>query len=279
MPRIVGVFFNESRAGIFKDKKIREALASAVDRKELVEHTVGFGAVPTENPFPFIASGTLQDQNLDSRQSRLGFDLESAKKLLKEAGWRDENGDGILEKSVRDGKKSVVTTLNFTLVTSDWPELVKVSNLLGEMWRRVGADVKIQVFPLTHLESEVIRPRNFEVLLFGQVYGFEPDPFAFWHSSQLKDPGLNVALYTNRTVDERLGEARKTFEPEARRKKYEEISRLILQDKPAIFLYTQLYTYLLPREMQGVSSHKISLSADRFNEIHKWYLKTKRVLK
>ena len=123
------------------------------------------------------------------------------------------------------------------------------------------------------------RPRNFEILLFGQVYGYEPDPFAFWHSSQIKDPGLNIALYANKKADQILEESRRISDLEERAAKYAELQRIIASDLPAVFLYSQLYLYALPENINGVEISKISLPADRFNEINKWYIETRRVFK
>ena len=108
------------------------------------------------------------------------------------------------------------------------------------------------------------------------MYGYEPDPFAFWHSSQAKDPGLNVALFTNKKADKVLEEARSITDAAGRSEKYQEFARLAAEELPAIPLYTQLYLYLLPRNLQGVAVQKISLPADRFNDVNLWYRKTER---
>jgi len=270
MPRIFGVFFNESQAELLRDKRIREALALAVNKKELVEKTVGAAAVPTNYPLPFFVPEDTVGES---------FDANRAKEILEEAGWKNGDGDGIREKTIRKGKISTTTPLRLLLTTSDWPELTRVAQVLKEMWKEIGIDIKVTTLPFTELESDVIKPRKFEMLLFGQVYGYELDPFVFWHSSQIKDPGLNVAIYINRKADQSLEEIRKTSDVSTRRKDYQEFSKLILQDRPAIFLYTQLYTYILPSDIKGVQLTKISLPADRFNQIHQWYRNTRRVFK
>ena len=183
------------------------------------------------------------------------------------------------EKRVREKGKESVVPLRFKLTTADTPEFLRVADFIKKSLKEIGADIEIEKMSFNDLEEKILRPRNFEILLFGQVYGFEADPFTFWHSSQAKDPGLNVALYSNKKVDQILEETRRIADPAARKKKYEEFSKLVLADTPAIFLYNQLYSYLLPSDMMGVNLAKISLPADRFNEINTWYRTTKRVLK
>jgi ABC-type transport system substrate-binding protein len=117
------------------------------------------------------------------------------------------------------------------------------------------------------------------MLLFGQVYGYEQDPFAFWHSSQIKDPGLNVALYANRQADKLLETARQSRDPQEQNKLLKEFSDTVSQDIPAVFLFSQLYFYLLPATIHGAHITKISLPANRFADIHEWYIKVKRVFR
>ena len=148
---------------------------------------------------------------------------------------------------------------------------------IKEMLGAVGIEISIEVKSFAELETSVIRPRNFDMLLFGEVYGYEPDPFAFWHSSQIKDPGLNIALYANKKADALLEEARRTSDKELRSKKFEEFSKILSADIPAVFLYTQNFLYVLPPNIQGAEIERIGLPADRFNEINKWYIKTRRV--
>jgi len=82
------------------------------------------------------------------------------------------------------------------------------------------------------IQQEYLRPRNYQALLFGEVLGANPDPFAFWHSTQKKDPGLNVAFYENKKVDKLLEDARQTVEEEERTEKYAEFQKLLIEDVP-----------------------------------------------
>lgn len=264
MPRVFGIFFNERKNTILEKLEVRQAIAQSLNRTEIAQKATVGGAVPTDSPIPF-------DKFSETEESSLAYSPEIARELLERAGWKDTDGDGIRERKNE--------RLRLTLTTSDWPDLVRASDLIRDMLREIGIEVVVQKFSLADLESSAIKPRNFEMLLFGQVYGYEPDPYTFWHSSQIKDPGLNISLYSNRRADRILEETRAISDPDIRRKKYTEFSSILTNDLPAIFLYSQLYLYLTPRDMKGVEISRISLPADRFNQTHNWYKETERKFK
>ncbi len=140
---------------------------------------------------------------------------EDARNILVEGGWK-LNENGIFEKTVN--KKT--EQLSFTLSTANVPELKETAEILKTGWREIGAEVSVKFFERGDLKQEIIRPRNYEALLFGEVKGRDPDPFAFWHSSQRLDPGLNIAMYANITSDKILEEARQTLDKNKRVEKY-----------------------------------------------------------
>lgn len=270
MPRLFGMFFNEKKAPILADKKVRRAIAHALDKKRIAAKVASTGAVATDAILPSL---------IGSGDEYFPYDPELSKKLLAEAGWKDADVDGILEKKKTVKGKEEVTPLRLTLTTSDWPDLLNTASLIQESLKVVGFDISVDKRTFVDLEANVIRPRDFEILLFGQVYGYEADPFAFWHSSQVKDPGLNISLYANKRVSTLLEESRRTFDGEERKKKHLQLQEIIVADVPAVFLYSQLYLYLVPSDLGGIQIKTISLPSDRFNETNVWYRETKRALK
>ena len=132
---------------------------------------------------------------------------------------------------------------------------------------------------LAAIQQEYIKTRNYQALLFGEILSADPDPFAFWHSSQKKDPGLNLALYDNQKADKLLEEARQELSPDIRAQKYQEFQKILLDDLPAIFLYNPNYLYPISAKIKGADIQKIFLPNQRFCQIEDWYLKTKRTPK
>ena len=288
IPRIFGIFINDTNTPILQDAHVRQAIAYAINRQDITQKAIFGGAIPYSAALPSFslnksASSTVTDH-----------DPEHARQLLTDAGWIDTDGDGIREKDIQKrasstpitqkGKTSAKpqtehTQLQFTLTTSDWPDLVHAAELIKEELAGIGIGVTIDSKAFPDLETSVIKPRVFSLLLFGQAYGYEPDPFAFWHSSQEKDPGLNITQYKNPTVDTLLEDARKEPNTNTRKDLYTKAEALVEKDVPAVFLFSQLYQYLLPPEIKGVHIDRISLPADRFNEVEKWYLTTGRTFR
>jgi len=219
-----------------------------------------------------------------TKEAVIKFQEKYKKEILEP--WGFEKGTGIVSKTTRDKlneicfEKPIETLpLSFTLVTVDQPFLVEMANLLKEQWGKLGADVNIQTFDRQTLEREVIKPRNYDALLFGQVLGLILDPYPFWHSLQKVDPGLNLALYQNKEVDKLLEEGRETQDWLERKKIYEEFQNLLIDDSPAIFLLNPDYIYFVSPEIKGIKGGLIAEPSKRFSQIGDWYIKTKRVWK
>ncbi len=169
--------------------------------------------------------------------------------------------------------------LTITLTTLNQPPLTDVAKNLSSQWKELGIETIILTYPQVELERDVIKTRNYQVLLFGEILGRIPDPFPFWHSSQKKDPGLNLAGYESKKVDLLLQGARKELDEETRTGMYEELQDLLLADVPAIFLYDIPYEYKVAQEVKGIKEHIIGDPSQRFSGMKSWYIKTKRVLK
>lgn len=265
IPRYYAVFFNQTKSKALSDKTVRSALAYAVDKNKLVEDVFYGEGNSIETPIPPNILGH------NSGTKIYDYAPEHANNILEEDGWIDSDGDGIREK---DDIK-----IEFTLVSTDWPEFSKTSLLLQEMWKEIGADVKIENIQGSKLENNYIKPREYDALLFGEILNYDPDPFAFWHSSQKGEYGLNLALYDNTEVDKLLEEARQETDQSVREEKYRKFQEIITEDVPAIFLYSPNYLYVHNKSVQGVELDNIVIPSNRFNGIEEWYVKTKRVWK
>jgi peptide/nickel transport system substrate-binding protein len=272
LPRYFAVFLNQDNAPALAEKKVREALVLATDRDEIIDIATGGRGIPAYGPIV----RELLGYNPKLEESHK-FSIEEANKALDSDNWIDETGDGFREKKLAGNPD--FTPLEVHLTTVQWPELEIVTRILKEQWGKIGVKVILDTFTLGELQQEYILPREYDALLFGQVVGIDPDPFSFWHSSQKRDPGLNLSLYENETVDKLLEEARQTLDSQARSDKYLLFQEEISKDIPAIFLYTPSYLYPLHAKVQGVGEGKIADPSWRFADIDQWYMETKRVWK
>ena len=268
MPRIFGVFFNQNQSSLFAEKAIRQALELATDKETLVNAVLyGYG-VPIDDPVPPLLL-SAQRATATSTEVRLA----EAQTILERAKWKHAEAGGIREKV--KGKET--QKLSFSLTTSDVPELRQGAELLKEMWRRIGIETQVQIFGAGDLNQNVIRHRKFDALLFGEIVGRDLDLFAFWHSSQRNDPGLNIAMYTNSSVDKLLEEARRTADTDRRAESYEKALAAIRNDAPAVFLYSPEFIYVLPQKVRGFARGRATVPSERFLDVHHWYIETGKV--
>ena len=158
-------------------------------------------------------------------------------------------------------------------------ELVKAAELIKQDLEAVGIKVEVKTFETGNLNQNVIRPRKYDALLFGEIVNREPDLFAFWHSSQRKDPGLNIAMYTNTKVDKILEEASTLVEEKPRIEKYLQFSEEIKKDMPAVFLYSPDFIYIVSKNLQGSKTNHIISPSDRYLNVYLWYTQTENVWK
>ncbi|MEX0878012.1 MAG: ABC transporter substrate-binding protein [Candidatus Spechtbacterales bacterium] len=271
MPRYFSIFINKEKNEALQDLKVRQALSYATNRKQIIDGVLLGYAQEVGTPIP---------PNLTSYYNEsaefLDYNPEKARELLREAGWEDNNEDGILEKSTGE-EDAEVQELSLTLVTAQRPELEQVAQLLQEQWRQVGINLNFKTEELGELQQSTIRSRNYELLMFGEILGTIPDPFSFWHSSQKNDPGLNLANYDNREIDKLLEEARQETNKEARIEKLNEFQLKVTADVPAIFLYDPAYLYPIQKSIRGIEPVFMVDSSWRFADIQNWYIATKRV--
>lgn len=273
LPRIFGLFLNGTEQPVLTDKNIRIALAKSINKENLIAQVLANGAQSEDFPLPPGVIGSLQNQNA------FPYNPDEAKVLLEKAGWKLDPDSQTRKKTEIIKKGKTISELTLTITTSDFPDLIEVAKYIQASWATIGIKTSLEIRPISDLEISSIKPRKYEVLLFGEVYDHDPDPFAFWHSSQIKDPGLNIALYSSKRSDTLLEDARRTSNLDARRKKYEEFQKIVQNDLGAIFLYSPTYFYGVRNSFKGITVDNIAFPSERFNGIEDWYIKTGRALK
>ncbi|MEK7062760.1 MAG: ABC transporter substrate-binding protein, partial [Patescibacteria group bacterium] len=270
MPRVFGAFLNQNQAVIFTHAEVRRALNSSVDKQALVDEVLKGYGFPLSGPIP--SEVNLWQNDLAIEQGATTTRIDTARKILTDAGWKN-NKDGILEKKIKSG----VIALQFSLSTSDAPELKQTAEILATVWNSLGARVDVKIFEAGDLNQNVIKPRKYDVLLFGEVIGKDMDFYPFWHSSQRNDPGLNISQYANITADKLLEEMRETTSASVREAKLKQFDEEIKKDLPTIFTYAPKFIYVISPEIKNVTIPSLANQSDRFLEIEKWYIETDNV--
>jgi len=262
LPQYQAVFFNLLKNKVLQDKAVRQALWLATDRQEIIDQVyLGFGQ-PAFGP---VLIGNLGYNPSIAQQTHLN--LDEAADILDRGKW-------ILDESTNIRKKND-TLLEFNLSTNNFVLNVKTAQIIKRQWERVGAKINLVVVSPADLQQQDIRLRDFDALLFAQNTGADPDPFAFWHSTQVRSPGLNISGFKNATADKLLTDARQTNDVVIRAANYQKFQEIITDEIPAVFLDSAVFVYNVPKKVQGIDLETIIHPSDRFVDVHRWFIKTK----
>lgn len=264
IPRVFAVFFNVTKNAALAYDEVREAFGYATDREAIVREVLGGKGQPAYSALLPFMTGYASDLNLPY------FDLDKANVLLDENGWK-RGEDGVRAK---DG-----AVLQMEIAVPEWTELVKTADILKTQWEKAGARVNVKVLASADIQRDVIRPREYEALLFGEAAMIDSDPYSFWHSKEKRDPGLNLALFDNKDADDMLIALREELDPEKRKEKYRTFQEILYKENPAVFLYTPSYLYVVNGNVKGVDIKSVDAGHFRLNNIKNWYINTKRVRK
>jgi len=196
-------------------------------------------------------------------------DWQIKKKILSEVEAEDYEMSGLWRVKGSEYLFLKLTTVNLS-------DNIDVANFVKSNWESIGVKTFVKIIDSSQIQSEIIKNKNFEILLLSQVVGNDPDSYLFWHSSQSGENGLNVVSYKNKEVDKLLEEARMSLDINDRIEKYKKFQELLNNDLPAVFLYFPNYTYVQDKKIKGFDVTAISDPADRFSNITSWYIKTKR---
>jgi peptide/nickel transport system substrate-binding protein len=239
----------------FQDKRVRQAMACAIDKREIIEGVLlGLGqeAVGPYKPGTWWYKSDVKTYP---------FDPERAKALLAEAGWKDRNSDGIL---VRDGKP-----FTFTIRTNQGNAVRKdTAEIIQRRLRAVGIDAQIHIVEWAAFINTFIRKRDFEAIILGWGLGLDPDQYDIWHSSKTGSDELNHISYKNPKVDALLEAGRRTFDEAKRKAIYGEFQDIMAEEQPVVFLYVPDALPVVSSRVRGIEPAPAGISYN----FTKWYV-------
>ncbi len=219
---------------IFSDKKVRWAMAYAIDRRSIIDKIVyGMGT-------PIQSHIFIKSRFHNSDLPEIPYDMNKAKQLLTEAGWKDTDGDGILDKVI-NGKK---TDFRFTFTNNTNPKRKKVILILIEQLKQLGIEASIQEYEWSVFLDKV-KKHQFDANFSGWQLTVTPDdPYQIWHSSQATGEGSNHFSYINPESDKLLEENRMEFDDNKRMEILKKWQKIIYDDQPVTFLWSEPSRYL-----------------------------------
>ena len=224
----------------FDDVRVRKAINYAIDKQEIIDGVyLGLG-INIASPYK---PGTRWS---NPELKPYPYDVEKAKALLKEAGFVDSDGEGIVE---RDGKPFA-----FEIITNQNKEREKSAVLIQRRLKDVGIDVQIRAIEWASFISRFIKTGDFDVVVLGWGLGLDPDQFNIWHSSQNQPGQFNFINYNNPKIDALLEQGRLELNPDKRMKIYHEFAKELLEDSPIVYLSAGYGLTAIHKRVKGIDS-------------------------
>ncbi len=239
---------------LFDDRDIRRALAMAVNTNEMIQTLWGGFAEPSVGPMHPVLWAH------DSSMTPIRFDPDGARRILDEKGWKDDDGDGILEKN---GQR-----FEFEMITNQGNQLRSdIMTMTQEYLRNIGVRVNPRSFEWSTFINQVISG-DYESCVVGWKVGTKADLTNFWRSSSTPPGGYNISRYRNAEVDSLIDLAKNTLDPDAARPMWYRCQRIIYDDQPILFLSVPHEVVGLGGEYRGVEPNAIGF----FVNLHEWYV-------
>ncbi len=250
------------REKIFQDKKVRQAITYAIDRTLMVDKLLEGRATIIDAPLLPTSWAYPEDGVLNPYKA----DPEKAKSLLKEAGWEDKNGDGIVENSAGEAFK----------VTLKYPVGNKIREqsapIIQANLKAVGIDVELEIMEFAALLDQVMANHEFDLYLMGSSLDTDPDPKPIWHSSSASDEkgnsAWNIVGFRNPEADKLMDDALKTTNQDERKAYYKEFCKIVNEEAAEVLLYA-------PKVIKAYSGKLEGYDPSTFNDYYNltdWYL-------
>lgn len=252
---VVLAIFNTT-GPMLQDVNLRKALVVGTDRSAIIKDALSGYGRKLDSPMP---TALLQK---NSPSSQAAYDFKSADEQLTKLGWV-KGTDGTRTKDGQPLKLSVAA-----LNTGDYP---KVLEKLTEQWSRLGVQSEtVLVNPEDALQN-LLAPRAYDALVYELPISSDPDVYAYWHSSQADERGLNLANLRSGKIDDTLVSARSRYEPDLRLAKYETFINDWLAEAPGVVLYQSTLHYVSNSNVKTFKDGaSLSEPTDRYQNVRYW---------
>jgi peptide/nickel transport system substrate-binding protein len=259
------VYLNLDReeAPFFQEKEVRQALLYGLDRQSLIDTSLDGQGLIAHSPISSMSWA------YDPSVRQYSYDPERAIGLLDASGWVDTDGDLIRDQGG--------VPLAFTLLASEDPAETLMAEEMARQWRAIGADVTVR--PVGGgLVPNYVRRHRFDAVLIEVVLTADPDPYPWWHSTQIGSQGLNFASFDNEEADVVMEETRSSIDPQRRLELFHAFQQLFAEEVPSLLIYYPIYTHAVDMQVKQVQLSPLLHASDRFRNIADWYVETEEIV-
>ncbi|MGE5596363.1 MAG: peptide ABC transporter substrate-binding protein, partial [Hyphomicrobiales bacterium] len=250
------LYLNNDHAS-FQDPRVRRALSLAIDRQAIAEKVYFGAATPSASAIPPGSWAYAPEYD------HIDVNLDEAKRLLEEAGWKPHPTTGIL---IREGEE-----FRFTIRTDNDPARVAVANEIAHQLEPIGIRATVISTSFSVLRRDFLQERKYDAAIAGWDQGADPDPYFGWHSSQSGTAGLNIGNFADIVVDELIAKARTTNDIEVRKDQYRQFQEKWDELAPGVVVAYPRYIYLHKDGVEGLDGALLSTASQRFWNVAKWH--------
>ncbi len=249
----------------FKDKRVRWAIGHAIPIDEIIANI--YHGLAERLTGPFLPGSRANDASLPL----VDYDLDKARALLDEAGWKLGEGDSVRSKIVKGQKVDARFDL---IIYSDAPSYTSIATIIKENCRKIGVDVKISATNWA-LMLRKLNEKEFDACILGWAMSWKDDPYQIWHGSQADiNESSNHVAYRNPEVDKLIEQLRITMDADKQAEIYHKIHHLIYDDQPYTFLFIDKATAGYDARLENVKNYPIRPCIDT----REWYSTKPRAL-
>ncbi len=253
------LYLNNDAAAFFRDPRVRQAIALAVDREGIVDSVFGGAATPSSLPIPpgsWAHDGQYEVTGTDESA------LEVARELLDEAGWEESEENGV---RVRLGSE-----FRLTIRTDSDPIRLATAQEIAEQLEPLGIRATVASTSFTVLRRDFLQERRYEAAVAGWDQGVDPDPYFAWHSSQMGTAGLNIANYSDPVADRLIEEGRRNPDTGDRLDMYTQFQEVWDRAVPSVVIAYPHFIYAQAEAIDGAVSEFLPRAHLRFAAVHEW---------
>ena len=242
---------------ILQDKNVRQAIAYAIDRQEILNKVLGGQGEIAHTDIP------VQSWAYNPDVKKYNRDLGKAKQLLADAGWKDTDGDGILDKNGTKLQLKLSTTEGFI-------SREQAQQLTIEQLKEVGIEVVAENYPNNVLLGDILRNHKFDLILYAFIANPDPINYSLWHSSQVPPLGQNYIGYSNPEMDTQLKIAVNSLDVNIRKQALFRAQEILVEDLPVLPLYLRPRLNAAKQEIKGFQPNPNS--GGLFWNIGEWWI-------
>lgn len=235
-----------TRTPFFKDRKVRKAVALSTPVEELIE-LLSYGKAQRQ-----ASIVSPLKKSCDSTLAFVPYDLDSAKKLLAEAGWKDSDGDHYLDKDINGVNQKFSFKLNY--ISS--PTSKEIALILKESYKQIGIDLQSNPLDFSSMYQKAAN-HDFDAMLGGWLAGSGySDPIQLWGTESWTKKGSNFCGFGNSESDQLIEQANTSLDRASHLEAYRKLQRLIYDEQPYVFLWSGKQPMVAHKRFKNVEFYK-----------------------